>query len=1037
MVIVLGGLNAGRPASILTIGGDNAATANYQGIIVESANQNSSFGTAGTFGGSIVKIGTGDQTFSGINYYAGATTVKGGILTVTTLADGGVATTASAADAGTTTLNVSSTAGLVVGQSLEASGLARANLPTITAIGVNSVTLSAAQTIANSTPLYFGNGNGLGISTNAASNLVLDGGTLQYTGTATTTDRLFTVGSTVAGATGTLDASGTGALTFSNPGSVAYGTNNQTRTLVLTGTSTAPNTLAPLIADNGTGAVSVTKTGLGNWSLTNTNSYSGGTTVNSGTLTSAVAGGFGTGDVTVAPTGTTLAGSATLNSTGSIASTALVTVNTNTAAIGTVNFNGATPTIGGLSGNGSAVLNNATGTALTVGSTNNLSSTFGGVISEGTAGKGSLTKAGTGTLTLSGANTYTGTTLVSAGNLRVTGSIGSGAVTVGNNTATSATLSGTGVVGANVITSTTSTNVAYLAPGVNSTGSLSNFGGVGTLTIGGTLTLGVGTVLDYDLTGATTTGGGVNDFISVGGGLVLTMTSGSTTFDFTGSTLNTTGSTYTLISAGTSITGFDPSDFAALGLPTGTTATFTKSGNNLQVSFSTLLAAGYFNGSTTGNLNSASAYDTTQSGTTVAANAPTSTTDIFFSNDHNTVNTGTITGAALSVKSVTFGTGTGTNSGITITSDNNTTHNLTIANGITVLAGAGNDTISAPVVLGASQTWANGSSGALAVSGGVTGTADLALQANSTGAINLSGGSVNNVGSVTNSGTGSGATTISAVIGSNVTGVTQNSTTSNLVLTGANLYSGTTTVTAGTLYANNTSGSATGSSQVNVANHATLAGTGTITPGSGKTISLAAYSTLVSGIAQTGISTTPTKGLTINNTPGTTAVLDAHLGNVTLSFDLGAGNTGLLHSTAGDPVYQFGNPDIDSSYLTLNGNTPGEIAFAGSDTIQVNDLSNGGLHLNLGIPYLLITAYDNAAFTGIKTNTGTNTLGVANNGWVTNLSLNFQGGTYPNGEGLYLYNGNLEVVPEPSTWALMLGGLAVLILIQRRKNRSN
>jgi hypothetical protein len=34
---------------------------------------------------------------------------------------------------------------------------------------------------------------------------------------------------------------------------------------------------------------------------------------------------------------------------------------------------------------------------------------------------------------------------------------------------------------------------------------------------------------------------------------------------------------------------------------------------------------------------------------------------------------------------------------------------------------------------------------------------------------------------------------------------------------------------------------------------------------------------------------------------------------------------------------------------------------------------------------------------------------------------------------LYLYNGDLEVVPEPGTWALMLGGLALLIVIQRRR----
>jgi hypothetical protein len=34
---------------------------------------------------------------------------------------------------------------------------------------------------------------------------------------------------------------------------------------------------------------------------------------------------------------------------------------------------------------------------------------------------------------------------------------------------------------------------------------------------------------------------------------------------------------------------------------------------------------------------------------------------------------------------------------------------------------------------------------------------------------------------------------------------------------------------------------------------------------------------------------------------------------------------------------------------------------------------------------------------------------------------------------LYLYNGDLEMVPEPGTWALMLGGLALLVFIQPRR----
>jgi autotransporter-associated beta strand protein len=81
-------------------------------------------------------------------------------------------------------------------------------------------------------------------------------------------------------------------------------------------------------------------------------------------------------------------------------------------------------TVGSLEGDGLVFLGSK---QLTVG-TNNLNTTFSGVIQDGGIGGGSggsLVKIGTGSLTLTGGNTYTGSTLVSTGALLVKNTTGS------------------------------------------------------------------------------------------------------------------------------------------------------------------------------------------------------------------------------------------------------------------------------------------------------------------------------------------------------------------------------------------------------------------------------------------------------------------------------------------------------------------------------------------------------------------------------------------------------------------------------------
>ena len=115
-------------------------------------------------------------------------------------------------------------------------------------------------------------------------------------------------------------------------------------------------------------------------------------------------------------------------------------------------------TIGSLEGEGTATLG---GHALIIGS-NNLSTTFSGLIQNGTA-VGAVTKIGTGTLTLIGTNTYTGATTVTSGVLLVSNATGSGTGT-GPVTVNGGTLGGSGIISGAVAIGTNTNTASFLAP---------------------------------------------------------------------------------------------------------------------------------------------------------------------------------------------------------------------------------------------------------------------------------------------------------------------------------------------------------------------------------------------------------------------------------------------------------------------------------------------------------------------------------------------------------------------------------------------
>ncbi|HSH93102.1 MAG TPA: autotransporter-associated beta strand repeat-containing protein, partial [Roseimicrobium sp.] len=208
-----------------------------------------------------------------------------------------------------------------------------------------------------------GNASGIGASSAAATNLVLDGGTLQYIGYGDYTNRLFTLGANG----GTLAVAGNGgfnpSLSFTNSGTIVFLTASLSPTLTLHAEPGNTGTLAPKLIDDTNGVTSLLKTGLGLWRLVGNSTYSCATTIREGVLEVGSTNGLSpVSNVTVA------AGAQLLLSTSAV--------------------------IGSLAGDGVVVLQNNT---LDTGR-NNASTVFSGSIN--CDFYGGLTKSGSGTFTL-------------------------------------------------------------------------------------------------------------------------------------------------------------------------------------------------------------------------------------------------------------------------------------------------------------------------------------------------------------------------------------------------------------------------------------------------------------------------------------------------------------------------------------------------------------------------------------------------------------------------------------------------------------
>ena len=109
--------------------------------------------------------------------------------------------------------------------------------------------------------------------------LIGSGQSFKYTGQGEISDRIINLNATTG--TETVEQSGSGLLKFTS--NIAT-TGNGARTLALTGSTSGTGEISGVIPNSASGAVSVSKSGTGTWTLSGSNTYTGATTVSAGTL---------------------------------------------------------------------------------------------------------------------------------------------------------------------------------------------------------------------------------------------------------------------------------------------------------------------------------------------------------------------------------------------------------------------------------------------------------------------------------------------------------------------------------------------------------------------------------------------------------------------------------------------------------------------------------------------------------------------------------------------------------------------------------
>ena len=614
----------------------------------------------------------------------------------------------------------------------------------------NISTVNTAQTVSLNAAQ-----SALGLSFTSSGTLVLQGGgtnrtlTLAGSGITKSGTGAVTIGSVTTGQQVALALSAsqtwanndnTAALNILNGVAASTATS---RTLTLSGTSTASNTISGIIANNGSGVLSLAKSGAGTWLLSGANTYTGTTSISAGLLKLGNASALGS-----TTGGTTLSGG-TLDLNGQSIGAETITFSSTSALL---NNSG---TAASLSGRISSLRSSST-----MGGTGDL--TLSGVISSSGTSTTAWSKVGTGKLTLSGANTYSRALTITAGvvNIQHATALGNatggttvnagaaleiqGGITVG---AEALTLNGTGLSAAGALHNISGTNIfgglvrLGSATRINSdagTLTLSNagtiagtynltLGGAGNTTINSIIGTGTGNLV-MDGTGLLTLGGantytGVTTFTD---GILSVATIGNGTV--AGNLGKATNAAANLVFNGGTLryTGANATTDRNFTINSGKVATFEVTANNLTISGAS--PAG------TGGLAKTGAGTLTLTASQLYSGA-------------TTVSAGTLAlggaGAIADASAVTVSAGTFDISAITASGE--TIGSLTGAGGSSVVLGAkklttgdASDTGFAGVLSGAGGSLTKTGAGTLTLSGSNTYTGGTTL---TTGALSVAASS--------------------------------------------------------------------------------------------------------------------------------------------------------------------------------------------------------------------------------------------------------------------------------------------------------